>query len=328
MPVVVNIKRLFIMLACFAAAPALAQSMSVDEIRSLAREGQLDAALEEIELHLKHEPGERQMRFLKGVLLAEKKQFSGAIKVFRKLSSDFPDLPEPYNNLAVLYAGQGDYEKARDALLLAINTHPSYATAHENLGDIYAKMAGVAYDKALSIDTSNTTAKHKLALIDELFIGAAGSVVPVVSAPEPVAEPATSTALAEAAKTLQPKPVIAAPPAANSDAVLASVNAWAADWARQDVDAYLSHYVAGFRPNNGMSNSQWQQQRRDRLTRPKFIQVKISSPTVRAGIGGAVRVQFIQRYQSNTYTGTARKRLTLKNTPQGWKIAREQVLQE
>ncbi len=59
--------------------------------------------------------------------------------MFTKLSEDYPELPEPYNNLAVLYAQQKQYDKARTALEMAIRTHPSYAIAYENLGDIYAK---------------------------------------------------------------------------------------------------------------------------------------------------------------------------------------------
>ena len=47
-------------------------------------------------------------------------------------------------DLAVLYAGRGEYEKARESLEMAIRTHPSYATAHENLGDVYAKLASQA----------------------------------------------------------------------------------------------------------------------------------------------------------------------------------------
>ena len=69
----------------------------------------------------------------------------------------------------MLYASQGQYDKARAALEMAIRTHPSYATAHENLGDIYAKMASQAYDKALQLDKSNTTAQTKLNLIKDLF---------------------------------------------------------------------------------------------------------------------------------------------------------------
>jgi tetratricopeptide (TPR) repeat protein len=88
---------------------------------------------------------------------------------FPELTEDYPELPEPYNNLAVLYAAQADYERAKNSLEMAIRTHPSYATAHENLGDIYAKMASQAYDKALQLDKSNTSAQTKLALIRDLF---------------------------------------------------------------------------------------------------------------------------------------------------------------
>ena len=82
-----------------------------------------------------------------------------AIAVFTELTEAYPELPEPYNNLAVLYANQNNFEKARNALEMVIRTHPSYATAHENLGDIYAKMASKAYDRALELDRGNRTTK-------------------------------------------------------------------------------------------------------------------------------------------------------------------------
>ena len=71
--------------------------------------------------------------------------------------------------IAVLYASQGNYDKAKSALELAIHTHPSYATAHENLGDIYAQLASRAYDRALQLDKNNTTAQVKLAMVKDLF---------------------------------------------------------------------------------------------------------------------------------------------------------------
>jgi len=115
-----------------------AQPPGLDEVRRLVREFRLDDALTAIDARLAADPADRQARFLKGVVLAERKEDEKAIEVFTALARDFPTLPEPYNNLAVLHASQGVYEQARDALLKAINTHPSYATAHENLGDIYA----------------------------------------------------------------------------------------------------------------------------------------------------------------------------------------------
>ena len=69
----------------------------------------------------------------------------------------------------MIYAQQKQYDKAKQALEMAIRTHPSYATAHENLGDIYARLASQAYDKALQIDSSNTSAQTKLAMIRDLM---------------------------------------------------------------------------------------------------------------------------------------------------------------
>ena len=319
-----SLKRLILAFACVVTAPLFAQSTDIDGIRRLARDGKLDTALEQINQQLQQSPGERQLRFLKGVILAEKKQPAKAIEVFRKLTVDFPDLPEPYNNLAVLYASQGDYEQARDALLLAINTHPSYATAHENLGDIYAKMAGVAYDKALSIDTSNATAKHKLSLIDTLFVGPGGAPQRKVMAPEPVAEPATTTALEESVP-VAPESVQTVLIEVDEASLIEAVNVWSKHWAAQDVNAYLGHYAARFRPSGGLTYSAWQQQRRSRLIKPEFIRIKISNPVVLSGSSDQAQVEFNQSYQSNTYNGRARKRLTFEKTPQGWKIIREQV---
>jgi tetratricopeptide (TPR) repeat protein len=79
-------------------------------------------------------------RHARGLILTEQNKPADAIREFTSLTEDYPELPEPYNNLAVLYASQGQYDKARKSLEMAIRTHPSYAIAHENLGDVYAKM--------------------------------------------------------------------------------------------------------------------------------------------------------------------------------------------
>ena len=97
-------------------------------------------------------------------------------------------------------------------MLQAINTHPSYATAHENLGDIYAKMASLAYTRALSLDTSNTAAKGKLALIDDLFSASPTALAEV----SPVRSPAASVGAVVAAPVVPvaaqtPSPVASRP---------------------------------------------------------------------------------------------------------------------
>src|SRR3972149_2473478 len=82
-----------------------------------------------------------------------------------------PPDPEQYNNPAVSSAAQGKSKKPRAALEQSIRTHPSYATAYENLGDVYAKLASQAYDKALQLDSANTGAQNQLALVRELVGG-------------------------------------------------------------------------------------------------------------------------------------------------------------
>jgi len=194
------IRRTAVFLSLILAA-AIVHADELQDINRMMKQGQLPQSLERVDKYLAGKPRDAQGRFLKGLILTEMHRPDDAIQVFLKLTKDYPNLPEPYNNLAVLYASKGQYEKARVALEDAIRTHPSYATAHENLGDIYAKLASQAYDKALQLDASNTGAKTKLAMIDELFssetrtAGATKQVEPVKTAQ---AVPATAAAGAKA----------------------------------------------------------------------------------------------------------------------------------
>lgn len=144
-------------------SPAYADELA--DVGKLAKAGKVVEALNKANEYLAKRPADPQMRFMKGVLLTEQNKSEEAIGVFTKLTEDYKDLPEPYNNLAVLYAANGQYDKARVALEKAIRTNPSYMTAYENLGDVYGKMASQAYDKALALGTNNAPAKSKLTLL-------------------------------------------------------------------------------------------------------------------------------------------------------------------
>src|SRR3954469_411867 len=171
------------------AAPAVLAD-DIQDASQLLRSGQHQQALERVNKILAAKPRDAQARFLKGLILTEQGNTKEAVVIFQKLTEDYPDLPEPYNNLAVIYAAQGQYDKARASLELSIRTHPSYATAYENLGDVYSKLASQAYDKALQLDSSNTGAQNKLSLVRELVGGPATGVAgPVASAPKEPAKP-------------------------------------------------------------------------------------------------------------------------------------------
>ncbi|MBC7513149.1 MAG: tetratricopeptide repeat protein [Herminiimonas sp.] len=176
--------------------PACADDLA--DVGRLMRAGQSGEALVRVDAFLAKNPRDMQMRFIKGVVLTEQGKTADAITIFTKLTEDHPDLPEPYNNLAVLFAASGQYDKARVALDMAIRTNPSYATAYENLGDVHAKLASQAYDKALQLDSGNSNAKSKLTLLRTLTVnnvaakdggGKAAAPVVAAAAPAPAARP-------------------------------------------------------------------------------------------------------------------------------------------
>ena len=159
--------RMFTLGVAFATSLAYADDYS--NVSQLLRAGKFNEALVKADSFLAANPRDPQMRFLKGVSQGYSGKKSEAINTFAQLTEDYPELPEPYNNLAVLYAGQNQFDKARAALEMAIRTNPSYATAYENLGDVYVQLASQAYNKALQFDSANTAVPPKLALIRELL---------------------------------------------------------------------------------------------------------------------------------------------------------------
>lgn len=160
---------LAVLAACLAFAVAPAQADDIQKIDQQYRAGDAAGALARIESHLSKQPRDAQARFLKGVILSEQGKSSDAIQLFTGLTEDYPELPEPYNNLAVLYAAQSQYDDARRALEGAIRAQPGYATAHENLGDLHAKTAAIAYAKALALDSKNAAVQTKLTRIQNLL---------------------------------------------------------------------------------------------------------------------------------------------------------------
>lgn len=168
-PLAAAVRTLAALVLAGGAAAAVAQSSDYDTVARMARAGQWDLAQAKAEQYLNANPKDPQMRFLKGVIQQQRGQTDEALNTFTLLTQEYPELPEPYNNLAVIHAAQKQYDKARIALEMAVRTNPNYATAHENLGDVYARLAAQAYDKALQLDGGNTTAAPKLKAVNALL---------------------------------------------------------------------------------------------------------------------------------------------------------------
>lgn len=299
---------------------ALAQSDEYAEVNRLMRAGQLNDALGKAEQFLTAKPRDPQMRFLKGVIQSETGKQGEAITTFTKLTEDFPELPEPYNNLAVLYAGQSQFDKARAALEMAIRTNPSYATAHENLGDVYAKLASQAYSKALQLDAGNAAVAPKLSLIRNLFAADAKGVRPttVAAASTPAATTRPATATTPAATPAQP------PAAAGNadDDVQAAVQAWAKAWSNKNMQGYLGAYAPNFTPPGGQSRKDWEADRKARIVPRNRIDVGVSDMDVKVN-GDRATVKFRQAYNSDNLNVTSRKTLEMVKSGNRWLILRE-----
>ncbi|NWG86333.1 MAG: tetratricopeptide repeat protein [Hydrogenophilaceae bacterium] len=335
---------------------------SLQDANQLFKQGRYPAALDQVNAYLAAHPKEAQARFLKGLVLTELNRIQDAIRVFTDLTEDYPELPEPYNNLAVLYAAQGQYDKARNSLEMAIRTHPSYATAHENLGDIYAKMASQSYDKALQLDKGNLSAQTKLSLIKDLFNPApqmasskgkskttAAKAVPLTTEPTPpMPEPAVRDKTVAAAAEVNPTTAAQTEtaPAAKANDIAAATNkakspakplalpadpklaaekllrAWADAWSRRDADAYLSFYADNFKVPGKKSRAEWAEERRVRVTRPEYIKVELSKISAKVK-GKQVFVTFRQQYESNFLKNQSTKRITLEKQGGTWKITEE-----
>ena len=343
------ILRALTLLALFWTGLALADDYAA--VTQLMRSGKLGEAQTMADQYLANKPRDPQMRFLKGVIQRDSGKTAEAIATFTKLTEDYPELPEPYNNLAVLYASQNQYDKARVALEMAIRTNPSYATAHENLGDVYAKLAGQAYNKALQLDGNNSAVTPKFALIRELFnptgqrgISPGAEVPAPTSSVTPQAAPASAPVRAaplapvssSSAYASSSSPMItetaprAAKPAvverentsAMSSEVESAVRTWASAWQEKDVRAYLAAYGRDFVPPNGMTRGEWEAQRESLITGKRSISIKLSKVKVTL-TGNKAQVNFVQDYKADSIDSVKPKTLWLAKAGGKWLIVKE-----
>ncbi|WP_255989850.1 L,D-transpeptidase Cds6 family protein [Chitinolyticbacter albus] len=310
-----------------------------DDIRHLVQEREYSAALERADRFLAKSPKDAQVRFLRGLALAELGRSNEAIKAFTSLSEDYPQLPEPYNNLAVLYAQQNQLDKARAALQLSIQTNPSYAIAHENLGDLYARLASQAYDKALQIEGQNRQVATKLTLVRELFSGSA--VAPsrpaVVAAARATPTPVRLAAVTRAPQPTPlptPKPIPTPPPKPTPqptptpvievadravEGASRAVEAWADAWSRQDFDRYVGAYSKKF------ATAGWVAERKPRVLGPKEINVRLSAIKVTLEGDDRAIVRFRQSYKSDRLSSNTSKTLVLEKSGSRWLIVEERI---
>lgn len=315
----------------FLSMPSFADDAS--DAGKLFRAGQITEAMQKIDAALSLRPKDPQMRFLKGLILTDQGKQTEAIAIFLKLTDDYPELPGPYNNLAVLYASDGQYDKARIALEMAIRTNPTYGTAHENIGDVYAKLASQAYDKALQLDSGNSGAKLKLTMVRNLIGNTTGGTNPKLTPQTiPTGVPASKPAQIAEKKSEAPPPKIEVKQPtkliaiSNSDQedVIKTVESWAKSWSNKDTNNYLAHYSKEFQTPKGESRKIWANERRARIEGKGRINVKIETLKVKIE-GRTATVKFRQIYSSDQLTANSRKTIELAKQDGKWLIIQERT---
>jgi Flp pilus assembly protein TadD len=154
---------------CTAVALAAGEPPDVSrEIERIFRAGDRSLAFQRVDQAIAAQPDNARLRFLRGVMLSETQREPEAIAVFERLTQDYPDLPEPYNNLAVLHAARGQLDSARELLETALRNDPAYLAARENLGDVFVRLALRAYEAASSGPRTDAALQRKLRLVREL----------------------------------------------------------------------------------------------------------------------------------------------------------------
>jgi hypothetical protein len=215
-------------------------------------------------------------------------------------------LPEPRNNLAMIYLAQGDYDRASRLLVEAINTHRSYAVAYANLSQVYKGIASEAYRRAVSESSEPAKYTHNIELtaITELEIGEPIVLATVVPEPEP--QTLVNTA--------------------NQQTLLIElVKNWAQAWSGKDFAGYTDFYSPQYRAKFD-SHGQWVKHRRQRIMRPGSIRIEVSDIQIKWRSDNRAIIDFKQAFDAANYSDRVVKRLGFNRIDSEWKITEERVL--
>ncbi|MCY0387958.1 tetratricopeptide repeat protein [Robbsia sp. Bb-Pol-6] len=224
-------------LATVAVLPGVAQAQSAKHHRDLTPEADQaiagnnwPAALAALDKRVAANPRDVQARFKRATVLARMGRDDEAIQAFTDITQTTPELPEPYNNLAALYAKRGQYQQARAVLETALAANPAFALARRNLGDIYLRLAADSYQQTLRQDPSDGVAAGRAKALQSLLAAhpASAATRRPAHAPAPVADDAPATTSAEAVNArgfvpsmgAQPPTILSVP---TNDAVGATV---------------------------------------------------------------------------------------------------------
>lgn len=297
-------QRLILITACCLFANNLFAAASLEELQSQLEQSRFAAAQETGEQLLMQNPQYVDVIFLTAYAYQMGGQLDRAAPLYQRIIEISPDLPEPRNNLAMIYLAQGDYDRASQLLVDAINTHPSYATAYENLSRIYKGIASEAYRRAVSESSEASKYSHDIDLT-------AITALPPSTAQQLAAPVESETTLVNLANL--------------ETLLIEKIRQWAEAWSTKDFPAYASHYSDQHHPNFN-SHGAWLDNRRKRIMRAGEIKIEVSEIQFRYQSDSTAIVDFKQAFTSPSFSDQVAKRLSFKHIGSEWKISDERVL--
>ena len=292
--------RIIVLLLLLNTQSSISKEINFDNIKSMVSSSP-SRALVEIDLLLESDSNNHNLLFLRAVTLTKLEQKDLAIKTYISLIEKFPKLPEPYNNLAVLYAEQNKLLEAKQILEEALKTNNSYSIAHINLGDVYTRMASDAYRKAFELDES-PVANNKLQLINELF-----SYSPNMQRNDLV-----DTASKSEIKSKEQK---------LADLAL-FVERWKTSWEDKDLETYFSSYSKYFKVKGDINYKDWKRTRTEKIINKKEINIQLTKIKYKFK-EGLWFINMSQAYNSGNYSDKENKTLVIINESGDYKIIEE-----
>jgi tetratricopeptide (TPR) repeat protein len=319
-------RRYLILFLCLLLPGAMLGAAASPQLQMLIEQSQFVDAARSGEKWLLQNPQDTEARFLTAYAYQMSGKPDQAILLYEAVIRDNPTLPEPRNNLAMIYLDRGDYDHASQLLVEAINTQSSYATAYANLSLVYKGIASEAYRRAVSESSEPENYRHeiKLTAITSLEPLAAGSpaLPQVAMQTKPATEPV-------AAQPAAPEPASSAPTPVNTTnlqtLLIERVHNWAEAWSGKQFDAYTAAYTSEYRDKFD-THEKWVQHRRGRIMRPGEIKVVVSDFTIKQRGDKRASVDFVQAFSSPSYSDRVVKRLYFDRVGSQWKIADEKVI--
>ncbi len=308
----------FFVLLIFFLLPQFASGSTVLELQTALKQEQYTHAVKTGLFLLNKHPDNIQIKFLTAIALQKNQQFNKAQDFYQQIIQSQPEIPEPRNNLALIYMQQGKHDEAINMLISSLKTHPSYATAWQNLNKLYRGIASETYRKAFSKDKNpkSVLGKIQLAALNELHLPAKTLATKIIE--DKAAEP--PILVAETEKTVNNKPAKARP-----EVLILALKNWAAAWESKQFKTYINAYVPNYKDDKA-SHTQWVEHRQTRIIRPGNITVKLSQFNIQGSTSNRAVIDFKQKFISPNYRDSVLKRIILTKMGSDWKILRESTI--